>query len=336
VESHSHAFGVNNVTIKGAVSQTLTESVKKEALSLGFDTVGIATADRADGFLFYQDWLARGMHAGMDYLIRYADLRGDVGRLLPGTQSVIAVTLAYRQPEPMASEVKIAQYARGRDYHRVLRNKLKKLAIRLDVLVPGHRHRACVDSAPILEREYAHRAGLGWFGKNTMLIDSRRGSWFFIGILLTTLPLDADRPAHGGCGTCHACVDACPTGAIVQFEGRWQVDARTCISYLTIEHRGQFTTDQAAQVGDWTFGCDVCQDVCPFNQARASQPLRASPTREADLRPSRTWPDLETVANMSYEEWDRLTEGSAVRRAGFEGLRRNARANLRNRHEGSR
>lgn len=313
-----------------------TESVKKEALRLGFDTVGVASTSSPDGFGFYQDWLARGMHAGMDYLVRHAALRGDLDSLLPGVRSAVAVTLNYHQPEASMVGPRIAQYARGRDYHRVLRNKLKRLADALDEVAPGHRHRACVDSAPILEREIAHRAGLGWFGKNTMLIDSRRGSWFFIGILLTTAPLEPDRPSAGGCGTCRACIDACPTGAIVEVDGRWQVDSRKCISYLTIEHRGTFEANQAEMIGDWTFGCDVCQDVCPFNQPRETQPLRAQPTAEPDFLKRRELPSLTDLSQLTYEEWDRLSEGSALRRAGFEGLRRNARSNLQNRRRGDR
>jgi epoxyqueuosine reductase len=181
-----------------------------------------------------------------------------------------------------------------------------------------------------LEREYAHRAGLGWFGKNTMLIDSRSGSWFVIGLLLTTLDIEPDLPAQGGCGTCRACIDACPTGAIVWLEqgGRWAVDARRCISYLTIEA----PAEADARIGDWTFGCDVCQEVCPFNARRGSQPLRARPTSEPDFLRHSPVPGmpLEQIERLTPEEWDAATQGSPIRRAGYDGLRRVARINRGN------
>lgn len=254
-------------------------------------------------------------------------LRANPASLLPGVQSVVAVTLNYlRQDAPRDGGPKIARYARGRDYHRVLRGKLKRLARWVEAAHPGARCRACVDSAPIFERDFANLAGLGWFGKNTMLIDSRRGSWFFIGLLLTDVPYAVDVPALGGCGNCTACIEACPTGAIVFLDDRWQIDARRCISYQTIERRGPLETPTHG----WTFGCDICQEVCPFNTPRSGQPLRAAETEEPDFEP-RTWPSLTEMANLDRETWDRLTEGSAVRRAGWEGLRRNARANLEER-----
>jgi epoxyqueuosine reductase len=163
-----------------------------------------------------------------------------------------------------------------------------------------------------------------------MLIDSRRGSWFFIGLLLTTVEFQPDVPAVGGCGTCRKCIDACPTGALV-FEGnRWQLDARRCISYLTIEHRGEFSAEQANWIGDWTFGCDVCQEVCPFNGARSGQPERAKPTTEPDFQPASELPPLSRLASLERREWDAITRGRALRRAGLEGLTRNAKANIAN------
>ncbi|MBI3721307.1 MAG: tRNA epoxyqueuosine(34) reductase QueG, partial [Fimbriimonas ginsengisoli] len=225
---------------------------------------------------------------------------------------------------------RIAEYALGRDYHKVLRSTLRKLARWMQERWPEAECRACVDSAPILERELAHLAGLGWFGKNTCLIDSRRGSKFFLGVLLTSIALPPDRPAIGSCGTCSKCIDACPTGAIVHADGFWQLDARRCISYLTIEHRGAIDPALREGIGDWTFGCDVCQDVCPFNHPRPSQPSRATETTEPDFSQDRNWPALKELCNLPYQKWDELTCGSAVRRAGFDGLRRNAAINLQN------
>lgn len=195
---------------------------------------------------------------------------------------------------------------------------------------PNEKWRICVDSAPILERDYAQQAGLGWIGKNTMLIDSHRGSWFFIGVVLSTLEIEPDTPAIGGCGTCTKCIDACPTQAIVKSGDRWQIDARRCISYITIEHRGPFNEEQSKMVGDWTFGCDVCQEVCPFNAPRSGHPQRAVQTNVQDFLKPRDWPTLETLTKMDREQWDALTQGSAVRRAGHDGLARNAAANLKN------
>jgi epoxyqueuosine reductase len=290
-----------------------TGEIKQAALELGFELVGVASADASDTIGFYENWLDRGFAADMAYLREHLPIKSDPKHLLPGAKSVVMVGLNYAQ-EPLP-HVKIARYALGRDYHRVLRQKLKKLAARL----PGD-VRICVDSAPLLEREFAHRAGLGWFGKNTMLIDSKRGSWFLLGAILTTVELLPDVPAAGGCGTCHACIDACPTGAIVNVDGRWQVNAGLCISYQTIENR----SDEIGPTHGWVFGCDVCQEVCPFNHARESQPLRAAITREPDFAP-REWPSASELAEIDHPRWDALTAGTAVRRAGYDGLRRNAR-----------
>lgn len=304
--------------------------LKAEARRLGFSNCGVAPASSAVHWDFYRQWLDEGFGASMAYLEQQAELKRTSESVLPGVRSVIAVTLNYNQPfEHAVGAAKIARYAQGRDYHKVIRGRLRRLAEWVEANHSNAVCRPCVDSAPIFEREYAHLAGLGWFGKNTMLIDSRAGSWFFLGLLLTTAELEADLPSDGGCGTCQRCIEACPTGAIVHQNGRWQVDSRRCISYLTIEHKGVFTPEQRESVGDWTFGCDVCQEVCPFNQPRASQPDRAPVTQVEDFR-RRTWPDLAGLANLPRDEWDELTQGSAIRRTGLDGLRRNAQANLAN------
>jgi epoxyqueuosine reductase len=305
--------------------------LKIEARRLGFTTCGVAPAVPAPHLEAYRQWLAQGNHATMRYLEEHLPLKAHPERLLPGVRSVVAVTLNYAQPNPpVPGQPRIAKYAQGRDYHKVLRGKLKRLGQWIESVEPGAVCRPCVDSAPVFERDYARLAGLGWFGKNTMLIDSKRGSWFFIGLLLTTAEFPADAPAEGGCGTCRRCIDACPTGAIVFRDGRWQIDARRCISYLTIEHRGEIAPELAAGMGDWTFGCDVCQDVCPFNQPRANQPLRAATTTEPDFLARREWPSLVELAQIAEPQWDEVTRGSPVRRTGVEGLRRNARINLEN------
>jgi epoxyqueuosine reductase len=302
-----------------------TSELKQHALELGFTTVGVCRAVSAPHHEHYRQWLRNHHHASMEFLEKHEAIRSHPQGLLPGARSIVAVTLNYYQPtEFQDGEPRIARYALGRDYHKVMRTKLRHLGEWLEVRIPEESHRACVDSAPIFERDFAHLAGLGWFGKNTCLIDSRRGSWFFIGLLLTTADLEPDEPAAGGCGTCTKCIDACPSGAIVNLDGRWQVDSRRCISYQTIEHDGPLEIDTHG----WTFGCDVCQEVCPFNQPRESQPLRARPTTEPDFLRRTRWTSLDQLVQLGYEEWDEATHGSAVRRAGFEGLKRNARANL--------
>ncbi|MCW5940517.1 MAG: tRNA epoxyqueuosine(34) reductase QueG [Fimbriimonadaceae bacterium] len=304
--------------------------IRARASALGFDSVGITAANPPESIAFFESWIAKGYHGTMGYLARSVALRASLDSLLPGCQSVIAVGLNYNQPNPLQQGMpRLARYALGRDYHKVLRGKLKRLDNWLGSLDQSHVGRVCVDSAPVLEREFAHRAGLGWFGKNTMLIDTRRGSWFVIGLLLTTLRLEQDEPAHGGCGTCRLCVEACPTGCILFEDGRWQIDARRCVSYLTIEHRGPFDPALQEGIGDWTFGCDVCQEVCPFNQPRHHQPDRANMTTEPDFLDRRDWPPLETLAVIQPADWDSVTRGSPVRRAGIDGIRRNASVNLK-------
>ncbi len=304
-----------------------TDAVKAQAESLGFELVGVCEAVPAPHYAEYEEWISKGYHGTMEYLREHLPLKEHPGTLLPGVRSIIAVGLNYYQPfEHVVGEPKVARYAMGRDYHKVLRGKLRALEAQLLQEHPEAGFRPCVDSAPVFERDYARLAGLGWFGKNTMLINSHRGSWFFIGLLLTTIDFEPDVPADGGCGTCTRCIEACPTGAIVHEEGRWQVDARRCISYLTIEQKGPLPEGLRT---DWTFGCDVCQEVCPFNQPRESQPLRSAVTKERDFLNRRRWPNLAQLAQIEEREWDLLTQGSPVRRAGREGLRRNATHNLR-------
>lgn len=296
-----------------------SESIKTKALELGFTTVGVAPAiSISEALSMYKVWIENGYQADMAYLEQHEVLKQHPENLLERCQSVIAVTLNYYQNSP-ETPGKIARYALGRDYHKVLRSKLIKLAAHIASEHPSSQSRACVDSAPILDRAYANLAGLGWFGKNTMLIDSHRGSWFFIGLLLTTVPFASDKPSLGGCGTCRKCIDACPTGAIKLLNGRYQVDSRECISYQTIENKGEITVDTAG----WAFGCDICQEVCPFNQPRQTQPLRATKTRETDFL-------LPLAAGMKREmtedEWDAQTRGAAIRRAGYKGWLRNQQA----------
>jgi epoxyqueuosine reductase len=311
-----------------------SERIKEKAREVGFDLVGICPAGEPPHYAAYLEWLRAGWHGQMHYMARTRSLRKNPQTLLEGAKSILCVGLNYYQPLPPVPEGagRISRYALGRDYHKVIRKKLRQVATWGEKEYPGLRTRICVDSAPILEREFAWLAGLGWFGKNTCLINTHRGSYFFIGLLLLSEEFEADAPAVGDCGRCRRCIDACPTGALIYQEGDKVaiLDATKCISYLTIEYRGEFTEEQKDRLHGWVFGCDVCQEVCPFNKPRPHQPLRAQPTREEDFLPREklVHPPLRWLANLSDEEFVKVFAGSAVMRAGPAQMRRNARAVL--------
>jgi len=311
--------------------QARTDAFRELARARGFHAVGIADLGPLPGADYFQRWVAAGLHGGLDYLVRHVDLRVDPRALLPSARSAVVVALSYAQPNPPRPGFpRIARYALGRDYHRVIRRRLAGLARTLQAEVPDAEFRACVDSAPLLERELAQRAGLGWFGKNTLLINSARGSWFLLGVLLTSLDLVPDAPATGGCGTCRLCVDACPTGAIQEFAGRWAVDAGQCLSTWTIERAAESRPSAIAEAsGNWTFGCDICQEVCPFNQPRARQPERGGPPSDPELRQRGELPTLHELVSMTDAQWDIWTQGRPVRRATYAGLKLSARINLK-------
>jgi epoxyqueuosine reductase len=293
---------------------TLTESVKALALELGFDLVAIGPANPPEHGPDFRRWIEAG-HAGtMGYLERRLEERLDPRRVLPGVRSVVCVALNYHQGEPDDPSWKpVARYAWGRDYHDVIGPRLERLATHL-AEAGGARSRGYVDTGPVLERDLAARAGLGWIGKNTMLLHPRLGSWFFIGVLLTTADLVHDAPLHDRCGSCRACLDACPTGAFV---APYVLDARRCISYLTIEHRGEIDPALHRGMAGWQFGCDVCQEVCPWNR-------KAPVTREADLHPRGAYPGAEVLSRLDDETIRKRFQGTALLRAKASGLRRNA------------
>ncbi|MGL4554926.1 MAG: tRNA epoxyqueuosine(34) reductase QueG [Gemmataceae bacterium] len=240
---------------------TLEAGLLDEARRLGFELAGIASAEPADGFARMRAWLDAG-HAGeMGYLHDQAEARRDPRAVYPEVRAVVMVGMNYFAGGPAGG---VARYARGPDYHLVVRERLKLLGGWLKGRVPGCWGRVCVDTAPLLERDFARRAGLGWFGKNTMLIDKRMGSWFVLGGMLVDLPLTPTAPFEAShCGTCTRCLDACPTGA---FAGPFVLDARKCISYWTIELKRPLDEAMRTGVGDWLYGCDVCQEVCPWNR----------------------------------------------------------------------
>jgi epoxyqueuosine reductase len=302
------------------LAATLTESVKALALDLGFDLVAAGPAGPPEHGPALRRWVEAG-HAGtMGYLERRLEERLDPARVLPGARSVLCVALNYFQGEPAdASWKPVARYAWGRDYHDVIGPRLERLAGHL-AATAGARSRGYVDTGPVLERDLAARAGLGWIGKNTLLLHPRLGSWFFIGVLLTTAALVHDEPLADRCGTCRACLDACPTGAFV---APYMLDARRCISYLTIEHRGDIDPQLHAGMTGWQFGCDVCQDVCPWNR-------KAPVTTATDFQPRATYPSADVLIGMDDRSLGLRFEGTPLLRAKAAGLRRNAAIYLQN------
>jgi epoxyqueuosine reductase len=299
---------------------TLTASVKAFALDLGFDLVAVGPCQPPEHGAAFRRWIEAG-HAGtMGYLERRLEERLDPQRVLPGARATICVALNYHQGAPADTSWKpVARYAWGRDYHDVIGPRLERLAAHL-ADAAGARSRGYVDTGPVLERDLAARAGLGWIGKNTMLLHPALGSWFFIGVLLTTADLAFDEPLADRCGTCRACLDACPTGAFV---APYVLDARRCISYLTIEHRGEIDPGLHAGMAGWQFGCDVCQDVCPWNR-------KAPITREHAFNPRERYPDAAALAGMDDAAIRERFQGTPLLRAKASGLRRNAAIYLEN------
>jgi epoxyqueuosine reductase len=253
---------------------TLEARIRRQAAALGFSACGFAPADDLPRAAFLDGWLAAGFAGEMRYLERHAERRLTLRGILREARSVITLGYPYEPPPPPAGDWRrdlrgrIAAYALGEDYHRLIERKLRALQAFVAAERPGSRTRRYVDTGAVLEREWAVRGGLGWFGKNTMLLDTRGGSWFFLAELVTDLPLAADTPSGGHCGRCTRCLEACPTGAL---RDGLVMDARLCISYLTIEHRGAIPRPLRPKLGPWVFGCDVCQEVCPWNRSAPAE-----------------------------------------------------------------
>lgn len=305
--------------------RTLTERVKARALDLGFDLVGVTSADPPAHLAAFEEWLDAGYAGTMSYMARWREKRGDLQRVLSGCRAVIASAVNYYPGDPEGPDdprAAVGRYAWGGDYHRVLKPRLTKL---LDFIVteagPGTEGAVYVDTGPVLERDLAARAGLGWIGKNTTLLNSRLGSWLFLGVVLVNVELAHDAPVPDRCGRCTACLEACPTGA---FPAPHVLDATRCISYLTIENRGEIPLDFRAQVGTLAFGCDVCQEVCPWNR-------KAPLSRELAFLPDGDLPALDELARMGEDEFRRRFGASPLKRARAPGIRRNAVVALGNR-----
>lgn len=302
-------------------AMNLSAHIKNKAKELGFDACGIAEVASADTeALFFDRWIAEGCHAGMKYMENYRDIRLSPAGLVEDARSVISVALNYYPAQKQSPDApRISYYAYGKDYHIVVKNKLRQLWQYItEELLPAFPQmsspeaRVFTDSAPLLERYWAWKAGLGWIGKNTNLIIPGKGSFFFLGEIVTTLELDYDSPRENRCGTCRRCLDACPTGAL---ESARHLNANKCISYLTIEHKGDIPSELATRLGNRLYGCDTCQETCPWNRF-------AVPAREEAFTPSPAFLALkkEDLADFTREDYNRIFAKSAVKRAKYEGL----------------
>ncbi len=303
----------------------LAESVKREALALGFDAVGIAAVPAASGpnglLERLQTWLARGYHGTMEWMARNPARRADPAVVLPGCRSIICVGMNYdtgHRPTEGRGYGRIARYAWGKDYHHVMGTRLRALEAKILELIPGTVTRCYVDTGPVMEKAWAERAGLGWIGKHSNLVSADYGSWLLLGEILSTASLSPDEPATDLCGSCALCITACPTNAIVE---PYVVDATRCISYLTIEFRGtrdDLSAELRSRMGPHLFGCDDCLDICPFN-------LRAEPTKEPAFSPSdlALAPALKDLAGLDEQTFHERFADSPILRARHRGFLRN-------------
>ena len=307
----------------------LTASVRRRGMELGFQQVAVTDCDLGSDEAALLAWLGAGYHGELEYMARHGVRRARPAALVPGTIRIISVRMDYRRdgadPETVLGNPElgyVSRYALGRDYHKMIRRRLQRLADHIESEVGAFGYRAFADSAPVMEKPLARNAGLGWIGKHTNLLNRTAGSWFFLGELYTDLPLDADPPGTDHCGTCHACIDACPTGAIV---APYRLDARLCISYLTIELHGPIPVALRPLVGNRIFGCDDCQLACPWNRfARTSAEADFDPRHGLDAT------SLVELFAWSREDYEARTEGMALRRLGYERWLRNIAVALGN------
>ncbi len=295
--------------------------IKQKASDVGFDLCGVAGADSYPELAFLREWLDRGYAGTMGWLARSVDRRSDVRNVVPGARSVIVTGTLYNVDRPYSNGLppgiaRISRYAWGDDYHDVLKARLDRLLAWMEAeSAETFEARAYVDTGPVQERVYAQYAGLGWIGKNTCLINSELGSWLFLGAIITTLALEPDTQGLEQCGSCTRCLEACPTGALVE---AGVLDSNRCLSYLTIEHRGELPGEYQSALGAHVYGCDICQEVCPYNQPAPHSPDPAwQPRRGLDS------PALADLWRRSDDDWRAVLKGSPMRRAKVAGLRRN-------------
>jgi epoxyqueuosine reductase len=307
----------------------LAQRIRHWGAELGFQAVGIADLDLSAAGGRLADWLAKGWHGEMDYMARGAGLRARPAELVPGAASVISCRMDYLRDAPRGvveeladrSRAYVARYARGRDYHKLVRHRLQKLCDRIEAEAGPFRYRVFADSAPVMEVELAARAGIGWRGKHTLLLD-RAGSWFFLGEIYCDLPLDRDAEAKNRCGTCEQCIEVCPTRAIV---GPYRLDARRCISYLTIEHKSAIPEELRALIGNRIYGCDDCQLVCPWNRFAA-----LSGEKDFQARNGLDGAGMAELFAWTEAEFESRLRGSPIRRIGHERWLRNLAVGLGN------
>ena len=313
-----------------ASAQEMADQIKAWALALGFSAAGITDTDLSQAEPRMLDWLAKQYHGEMDYMAKHGTKRSRPAELVPGTLRIISVTLNYLPSEAehgwqvldQPSQAYVARYAMGRDYHKVMRNKLQQLCTQIEQHYGQFDYRVFADSAPVLEVALAEKAGLGWRGKHTLLINRQQGSWFFLGEIYTNLPLPVDAPTSAHCGSCTACLNICPTQAIV---APYEVDARRCISYLTIEHKGSIPMELRPLIGNRVYGCDDCQLICPWNKF-------AVPSSESDFAVRHGLDNQTLVECFSWTEqmFQQRMAGSAIYRIGYRQWLRNVAVGLGN------
>jgi len=299
---------------------SLTEHIKSKALELGFNKVGIARADLlTNEGARLTEWLNRGYHASMQWMTSNGEKRNDPREIVPGARSVISLAVNYYTPVPHSSDPftgKISRYAWGDDYHTHVTKRIQLLFDCIKQLAPDSNGRYYVDTGPVMEKAWAQRAGIGWQGKHTNLITKEFGSWVFLAEIITTATLDVDEPMTDFCGSCTACLDACPTGAIPE---PYIVDSQRCISYLTIEHRGKIAESLGEKFDRWIYGCDICQDVCPWNRFQQPTDQTEFFPREYNIAPL-----IDDLRAMTQEEFSQRYKNSPIKRTKREGLARNA------------
>ncbi|KAB2878472.1 tRNA epoxyqueuosine(34) reductase QueG [bacterium] len=300
----------------------LTYSIKSKALEIGFDKVGIAKADKVASTSLLERWLTSGFHGTMKWMENYFDKRADPRKLFPGAKSVVSVALNYYTPQPIPNDPemgKISRYAWGDDYHDIVKEKLRQLLNEIQSLCPDAEGKSCVDTSPMMDKYWATQAGIGWQGKNSNVITKELGSWVFLGEIILNVELDYDESISDFCGTCNRCIDACPTQAITE---PYVVDSNKCISYLTIEYRGEAFPEQVAQpFNNWIYGCDICQDVCPWN------------IKFAETTANEQFFPRQNNLNRNVKEWESLSEDefnnrfkkSPVKRTKYTGFVRNVK-----------
>ncbi len=301
-------------------TRSLTARIKSQANDLGFCKVGVARANELEG-KHLREWLARGYHGTMDWMQRNSEKRSDVRRILPEAKSVVCVAMNYYTDIQHSSDPdvgKISRYAWGDDYHIVMTERLEKLQKFIEAEIPGVQAKLYVDTGPVMDKVWAARAGLGWQGKHTNLITKEYGSWVFLGEIIMDRELEYDQPIEDFCGSCTACIDACPTGAITE---PYVLDSNKCISYLTIEHRGDIPEQLAPQFENWIYGCDICQDVCPWNKFQQETKESAFTPREYNRNPILS--ELESITEKEFQEMFRR---SPIKRTKHRGFVRNVKA----------